>query len=129
MKEIDSPHAPKAVGHYSQAMKVGSWVYCSGQISLHPKSNELLRFDGDVGKQTQQILKNLAAVLKEAGGNLCNVVKTTVYLTNINDYADMNIAYAKAFGDHYPARACVQVSRLPKGVQIEIDATAYLEGE
>lgn len=127
MKEIDTPQAPKAVGHYSQAVKAGNWTYCSGQISINPKSNTILRFDGDVGKQTTLILKNLAAVLKAAGGKLSNVVKTTVYLTNINDYAPMNAAYAKMFGNHYPARACVQVARLPKNVQIEIDAVAYIE--
>lgn len=128
MKEIDTPHAPKAVGHYSQAVKAGNWMYCSGQISIHPKTNAVLRFDGDVNKQTTQILKNLAAVLKAAGGKLGNVVRTTVYLTNINDYAAANTAYAKVFGNHYPARACVQVARLPKNVQIEIDAVAYIEG-
>ncbi len=127
MKEIDTPRAPRAVGHYSQAVKAGSWIYCSGQISIHPKTNDILRFDGDVGKQTTQILKNLSAVLKAAGGKLGDVVKTTVYLTNINDYAATNTAYAKVFGSHYPARACVQVARLPKNVQIEIDAVAYTE--
>lgn len=128
MKEIDTPKAPKTVGHYSQAVRAGDWIYCSGQISIHPKTNEILRFDGDVGKQTAQILKNLSAVLKAAGGGLSGVVKTTVYLTNINDYAATNAAYAKAFGNHYPARACVQVARLPKNVQVEIDAVAYVEG-
>lgn len=127
MKEIDTSKAPKAVGHYSQAVRAGNIIYCSGQISINPKTNNILRFDGDVSKQTTQILKNLAAVIRAAGGKLGNVVKTTVYLTNINDYAPMNAAYTKVFGNHYPARACVQVARLPMNVQIEIDAIAYIE--
>jgi 2-iminobutanoate/2-iminopropanoate deaminase len=127
MKEIETTQAPKAVGHYSQAMRVDNWIYCSGQISIHPKTNEVLRFDGDASKQTMQILKNLATILRAAGGGLKHVVKTTVYLTNINDYAPTNSVYAKMFGNHYPARACVQVARLPKNVQIEIDAIAYIE--
>lgn len=127
MKEIDTPRAPKAVGHYSQATRVGNLIYCSGQISIHPRTNEVMRFDGDAGKQAVQVLKNLAIVLRAAGGKLGNVVKTTVYLTNINDYGLVNAAYAKTFGNHYPARACVQVARLPKNVQVEIDAVAYIE--
>lgn len=127
MTEIDTPQAPKAVGPYSQAVKAGHWTYCSGQISIDPKTNDVLHFDGDVSQQTTQLLKNLAAVLQAAGGNLSTVVKTTVYLTNIDDYAAMNAAYAKMFGNHHPARACVQVARLPKNVQIEIDAVAHIE--
>lgn len=120
MKEIDTPHAPKAVGHYSQAVTAGNWVYCSGQISQDPSH--------DVARQADQIFQNLAAVLAAAGSSLNQVVKTTVYLTNMDDYAAANAAYARAFGDHRPARACVQVARLPKDVQIEIDAVAYIEG-
>lgn len=127
MTEIDTPQAPKAVGPYSQAVKAGPWTYCSGQISIDPTTNDVLLFDGDVSQQTTQLLHNLAAVLQAAGGNLSNVVKTTVYLTNIDDYAAMNAAYAKMFGNHRPARACVQVARLPKNVQIEIDAVAHIE--
>ncbi len=127
MKKIISPNAPKAIGPYSQAMRAGNWVYCSGQIPIVPETNEVQLFDGDVGKQTEQILKNLSAVLEAAGCTLHHVVKTTVYLTNMNDFAAVNAAYGTAFGDHHPARACVQVARLPKEVQVEIDAVACIE--
>lgn len=117
MREIESDNAPKAVGHYSQAICAGNWVYCSGQISQ----------EGNVAQQTAQILKNLATVLAAAGGALNNIVKTTVYLTDMNDFATMNEAYAQGFGSHRPARACVQVARLPKDVQVEMDAIAYVK--
>lgn len=117
MKPIETTYAPKAVGPYSQAIRAGNWVYCSGQISQ----------DGDVAQQTTQVLKNLAAVLEAAGCTLSNVVKTTVYLADMNDFAAVNTIYANAFGDHRPARACVQVARLPKDVRVEMDAVAYLE--
>lgn len=129
MKEIDSPHAPKAIGPYSQAIHAGNWVYCSGQIPITPETNDVTLFSGDVGKQTELVLKNLTAVLNAAGCTLQHVVKTTLYLTNMADFAAVNAVYAQAFGDHHPARACVQVARLPKDVQIEIDAIAYLEGK
>lgn len=116
MKPITTPNAPQAVGPYSQAIQVDNWVYCSGQISQ----------EGNVAQQTTQILKNLAAVLAAAGASLNNVVKTTVYLTDMNDFAAMNEAYAQAFGTHRPARACIQAARLPKDVQVEIDAVAHL---
>lgn len=127
MKKIDTSNAPKAIGPYSQAIRAGNWIYCSGQISISPETNEVVLFNGDVGKQTEQVLKNLAAVLEAAGGTLHHVVKTTLFLTDMNDFAAVNAVYAKAFGDHHPARACVQVARLPKNVQIEIDAVAYVE--
>jgi 2-iminobutanoate/2-iminopropanoate deaminase len=117
MKTIETPNAPRAVGPYSQAIQVDNWVYCSGQISQ----------EGDVTHQTEQILKNLSAVLAAAGCTLNQVVKTTVYLADMNDFAAMNAAYAKVFGTHRPARACVQAARLPKEVQVEIDAVAYIE--
>lgn len=127
MQEIATPDAPKAVGHYSQAVRVDHWIYCSGQISISPKTNEVLLFDGDASKQAEQILQNLATVLQAAGGGLHHVVKTTLYLTNMNDFAAINMVYAKQFAAHRPARACVQVVQLPKNVQVEIDAIAYVE--
>lgn len=126
MKKIETSRAPKAVGHYVQAIHAGNWIYCSGQLSIHPETNQLLQFDGDVHKQTVQILKNLSAVLEAAGASLNHVVKVTVYLTNINDFISMNLAFDEVFGDHYPTRSCVQVAGLPKGMPVEIDAIAYL---
>lgn len=116
MKFIETTNAPKAVGPYSQAIHAGDWVFCSGQISQ----------EGNVAQQTTQILKNLAAVLAAAGATLNNVVKATVYLTDMNDFVAMNEVYAQAFGAHRPARACIQAARLPKDVQVEMDAIAYL---
>lgn len=116
LKEIVSPQAPQAVGPYAQAIRAGDWIYCSGQISL----------EGDVAQQTQTIIQNLTDVLKTAGAALNQVVKTTVYLANMDDFAAMNAAYSKGFGTHRPARACVQAARLPKNAAVEIDAVAYV---
>ncbi len=123
MKRISTDDAPAAIGPYSQAVVAGGLCFCSGQIALHP-TGELL--DGDVSAQTELALKNLAAVLAAAGSGLEHVVKTTVFLRSMDDFAAMNTVYAAAFGEARPARAAVEVSRLPKDVVVEIDAIAVV---
>jgi len=124
LKPVSTDGAPGAIGPYSQAMEVDGWVFCSGQIPLDPASGELV--EGDIGAQTDQVLKNLAAVLDAAGGSLDNVVKTTVFLADMNDFAGMNEVYARHFGNHRPARAAVAAKTLPKNVDVEIEAIARI---
>jgi 2-iminobutanoate/2-iminopropanoate deaminase len=122
MKAITTDAAPKAIGPYSQAIAAGELIFCAGQVALDPASGD--RVTGDVTVQTERVLDNLSAVLAAAGSDLRHVVKTTVYLTDFNDFAAMNEAYAKRFGDHRPARATVGVSALPKGLRVEIECVA-----
>ena len=122
MERIEAPGAPKAVGPYSHAVVAGELVYCSGQVPLDPATGELVA--GDVAAQTVRILDNLAAVLAAAGSGLDRVVKTTVFLTDIGDFAAMNEVYAKRFGDHRPARSTVGVAALPRGARLEIECIA-----
>jgi len=122
MNIIKTPHAPEAIGPYSQAVVVGNLVFCSGQIPLVPETMAITA--QTVADQTKQVLKNLAEVLKAAHSGLDKVVKTTVYLKDMNDFAPMNEVYAAAFGSHKPARATVEVARLPKDVKVEIDCIA-----
>jgi 2-iminobutanoate/2-iminopropanoate deaminase len=105
-------------------MSVDGWVFCSGQIPIDPATGELV--EGDIAAQTDQVLKNLAAVLKAAGASLARVVKTTVFLSDMGDFVSMNEVYAKHFGDHRPARAAVAVKTLPKNVDVEIEAVAKI---
>jgi 2-iminobutanoate/2-iminopropanoate deaminase len=119
---IHTGDAPKAIGPYSQAVKAGGLVYCSGQIPLDPSTMTIV--DGSVADQTRRVLSNLDAVLKAAGSSLEEVVKTTVFLRDMNDFVEMNAAYGDFFGDNPPARATVQVARLPKDVAVEIDCIA-----
>jgi 2-iminobutanoate/2-iminopropanoate deaminase len=119
---VKTEDAPGAIGPYSQAVAVDGWVYCSGQIPLDPATGDLI--EGDIGAQTDLVLKNLAAVLKAAGSSLSNVVKTTVFLADMGDFVGMNEVYARHFGDHKPARAAVAVRTLPKNVIVEIDCVA-----
>ena len=121
-KPVKTDRAPGAIGPYSQAMSVDGWVFCSGQIPIDPASGELV--GGDIGVQTDRVLKNLAAVLEAAGGSLSSVVKTTVFLADMEDFAGMNEVYSRHFGDHRPARAAVAVRTLPKNVDVEIEAVA-----
>jgi 2-iminobutanoate/2-iminopropanoate deaminase len=114
--------APKAIGPYSQAVIVEKIIYTAGQISLDPKSNDLV--GKTTAEQTDQVLKNLAAVLKAAGSGLSHVIKTTVYLVDMADFPAMNEVYARHFGGHKPARSTIQAAALPKGARIEIDAIA-----
>ena len=121
---ITTDAAPKAIGPYSQAVVVDGWVFCSGQIPLDPRSGQMV--DGDVASQTRQVFSNLERVLAAAGVTFDSVVKTTVYLADMNDFAAMNEVYARHFGDHKPARSTVQVARLPRDVAVEIEAVAVL---
>lgn len=122
-KIISSPDAPKAVGPYSQAVQMGHFLFCSGQISIDPKTNEV--FTGDIKTQTEMVLKNIEAVLKAADMNFGHIVKTTIFLTNMNDFATVNEIYAKAFTSEPPARSTVAVAGLPKGVNVEIEVLAH----
>lgn len=126
LKFINTRNAPAALGPYSQAVIAGEWVFASGQIPIDPATGDLI--DGGIGEQTDRVLNNLASVLREAGLSLSRVVKTTVYLADMETFGEMNEVYAKHFGDHRPARATVEVAALPKSVGIEIDAIARLEG-
>ncbi len=121
---VDSPLAPKAVGPYSQAIKVGNMIFCSGSIPLDPASGEVV--GTDVATQTEQVLKNLEAVLQVVDSGLFQVAKTTVYLKNMEDFPAMNEVYAKFFQVDPPARATVEVARLPKDVLVEIDCIAIV---
>ena len=119
---VSTPDAPAAIGPYSQAMTAGGMVFCSGQVALDPATGALV--PGGVEEQTTQVLKNLEAVLKAGGAGFETVVKTTIFLADMDDFAKVNAIYGEAFGDSRPARATVQVSRLPLDVRVEIDAIA-----
>lgn len=121
-QRIHSEDAPKAAGPYSQAIVAGDLVFCAGQIPLDPATGQLV--EGDIAAQTGRVLDNLAAVLAAAGSDLSHIVKTTVFLADINDFAAMNEAYALRFGDHRPARSTFQVAALPRGARLEIEAIA-----
>ncbi|MCL2723902.1 MAG: RidA family protein [Polyangiaceae bacterium] len=122
MKAISTPNAPAAIGPYSQAIKSGDLVFLSGQIPIDPKTGDVVK--GDIVTETDRVLDNLAAVLAASGCSFDDVVRTTIYLTDLNDFQVVNATYAKRFGTTPPARATVQVSGLPKGVHVEIDAIA-----
>ena len=119
---IHTDGAPGALGPYSQAIVTDGWIFASGQIAIDPATGSLV--DGDVSEQADQVLRNLAAVLDAAGGSLQTVVKTTVFLSDMGLFADMNEVYARHFGDHRPARATVAVGGLPQGVDVEIEMVA-----
>lgn len=123
MKEIISTDkAPGAIGPYSQAIKAGGLLYCSGQIPIDPSTGEFV--EGGVTEQTEQVFKNLIAVLEAGGTGLEGVVKTTVFLADMNDFAAMNEVYAKYFNSNKPARATVQAARLPRDAKVEIECIA-----
>jgi 2-iminobutanoate/2-iminopropanoate deaminase len=123
MKTVfSSPDAPPALGPYSQAIGAGPFLFCSGQVPLVAATGELV--SRDVAEQTKQALLNLGAVLKSAGLSYANIVKTTVFLTDLSRFADMNAVYATFFPDNPPARSTVEVSGLPKGAKVEIEAIA-----
>lgn len=119
---ISTPKAPAAIGPYSQAIAVGGMIYTSGMIPIIPETGELET--GDIKAQARQAIKNLITLLEEAGSNASSVVKTTVFIKDMNDFASINEVYAEFFTDNYPARSCVEVARLPKDVLIEIEAVA-----
>lgn len=125
MKQIISTeNAPGAIGPYSQAIKAGGMLFCSGQIPIDTATGEFV--DGGVVEQTEQVLRNLKAVLEAAGAGIANVVKTTVFLADMNDFGAMNEVYAKYFGEDKPARATVQAARLPRDARVEIECIAVL---
>ena len=115
--------APAPVGPYSQAVEFQNLLFCSGQVSIDPQSGEV--FKGDVAEQTQMVMKNIKAVLDEAGLNFNHVLKTTIFLTDMNDFSKVNEVYASYFPETPPARSCVEVSALPKGVNVEVEVLAY----
>ena len=119
---FSSPDAPKAIGPYSQAIRTGQLLFASGQIPTDPATGAIV--DGDVAAQTRRVFDNLGAVLKAASLSFADVVKTTVFLADMNDFAAMNEVYGKYFSEPYPARATVQVARLPKDARVEIDLIA-----
>lgn len=124
MDYVATNEAPKAIGPYSQAVKANGFVYTSGQIPLDPATGELLQ--GDFDAMVRRVFANLGAVLTEAGSSFSKVVKATVYLTDMSDFAAMNAVYASTFGDHKPSRTTVAVAALPKGARIEIDLIALV---
>ena len=122
MNKIATDGAPKAMGPYCQAIKHGGMVFCSGQIPLDPQTMQVV--PGDIEAQTERVLKNLAAVLQAAGSDLTKVLKTTVFLQDLEHFKKMNAVYERAFGSHTPARSTVQVARLPLDVLVEIECIA-----
>lgn len=123
-RAVHSPGAPEAIGPYSQAIIAGELVFCSGQIGLDPRTGVLV--EGGVEEETRRVLENLSAVLGAAGASLGGVVRTTIFLTDLGDFAKVNAIYGAAFPAPHPARATVGVSALPKGARVEIDAIARL---
>lgn len=124
-KQVQTDKAPKAIGPYSQGIIAGDLVFCSGQIPIDPATGDLI--NGTIEDQTRRVLRNLQAVLEAAGSSLDQVVKATVFLEDMNDFAKMNAVYAEFFKPPYPARAAVQVARLPRDVKVEIEAIALIK--
>lgn len=124
---VQTDRAPAAIGPYSQAVIAGDLVFCSGQIALDPSTGAMI--DGGVEAETRQVLENLGEVLRAAGARWDDVVKTTIYLTDLSDFQTVNAIYAERFPGVAPARATVQVSALPKGAKVEVDAIARLENK
>ena len=124
MKLIHTDKAPKAIGPYSQAVKAGNMLFVSGQVPFNPETMEIV--EGDVKAQTAQSLKNVQAILAEAGLDFSHVVKSTVFIKDMNEFAQINEVYAEFFGENKPARACVEVARLPKDVKVEIEVIAVI---
>jgi 2-iminobutanoate/2-iminopropanoate deaminase len=119
--------APKAIGPYSQGIRVNGFVFTAGQVALDPGTGELVA--ADIAEQTARALENLRAILIEAGTSMAQVVKTTVFLVDMADFAAMNEVYGRAFGTHRPARSTVAVAALPRGARVEIEAVAEVRGE
>lgn len=121
---VSTPGAPRAIGPYSQAIKANGFLFTAGQVGFDPESGELV--DGGIAEQTLRVLQNLRAILKAGGSDLTAVVKTTVFLVDMADFALMNEVYAEFFGDHRPARSTVAVAALPRGARVEMEAIAAL---
>jgi 2-iminobutanoate/2-iminopropanoate deaminase len=124
LKKINSNKAPKAIGAYSQAIVVNGFLYTSGQIPLVPKTGEIV--SGGIEEQTRQVMDNLKSILLEAGLDFKNIIKTTIYIKDMNEFSKINSIYSQYFYEPFPARSCVEVARLPKDVLIEIEAIAYV---
>ena len=124
IETVSTEKAPKALGPYSQALKAGGFVWCSGQSPINPATGAIEAIT--IEAQTRQVIENLSNVLAAAGSSLASVVKTTVFIKDMNDFAAINGVYAEMFGETKPARSCVEVARLPKDVKIEIEAVAAL---
>jgi len=123
-RTVNTTLAPKAIGPYSQAIEVEGMLYCSGQIPINPETGEMV--PGGIAEQTKQVLKNLSQLLIVGGSNLNYVIKTTVFMTDLSQFDEVNKIYAQTFGAHKPARSTVQVAALPKGALIEIEAIAAI---
>lgn len=119
---VATPSAPRAIGPYSQATRAGGLLFTAGQVGFDPATGELV--DGGISEQTERVLQNIRAILQAGGLDMANVVKTTVFLVDMADFAAMNAVYARAFGDHRPARSTVAVAALPRGARVEIEAIA-----
>jgi 2-iminobutanoate/2-iminopropanoate deaminase len=119
---VSTPNAPRAIGPYSQATRANGLLFTAGQVGFDPSTGELV--DGGISEQTERVLQNIRAILQAAGLDMGQVVKTTVFLVDMADFAAMNTVYAQAFGDHRPARSTVAVAALPRGARVEIEAIA-----
>jgi 2-iminobutanoate/2-iminopropanoate deaminase len=124
IESVPTPNAPAAAGPYSPAVRAGDWLVLAGQVGLDPAGGGIV--SGGVEAQARQVLANVEAVLRDCGAQLSDVAKTTVFVTDIGQFATVNAVYAEAFGDHRPARSTVQVAALPGGAEVEIEAWAYL---
>ncbi len=124
MEFIETPHAPLPAGHYSQAVIAGEFIFISGQLPIKPATNE--KITGPIEDQTKQVLKNIMAIIEETGGNLKDIIKTTVYISDISLWDSVNSVYAAFFGDHKPARAVVPTRNLHFGFKIEIEAVGQI---
>jgi 2-iminobutanoate/2-iminopropanoate deaminase len=124
-KVVQTDQAPRAIGPYSQAIAANGFLFVSGQIPVNPASGEIV--SSDVKRQTEQSLKNLQAILASEGRTIADVVKTTVFIKNMNDFSQVNEVYAGVFAENPPARSCVEVARLPKDVLVEIEAIAVIK--
>lgn len=124
MQIVHTDNAPAAIGPYSQAVVANGFVFTAGQVPFDPQTTQLV--EGGIGVQTDQVMRNITAILRQSGADLSTVVKTTVFLRDMNDFAAMNEVYARHFGEHKPARSTVQVARLPRDVAVEIEAVAVL---
>lgn len=123
VEPLPTPSAPPAAGPYSPAVRAGDWIVLAGQVSLDPATGQLV--EGDAAAQCRQVLTNVRAVLADCGVSLADVAKTTVFVSDLADFAAMNAVYAEFFGDHKPARSTVQVSALPLGARVEVEAWAF----
>jgi 2-iminobutanoate/2-iminopropanoate deaminase len=125
LQRVLTTEAPAPIGPYNQAIRAGGFLFCSGQIPLDPATGEMVK--GDIAAETRQVMKNVAAVLRAAGASFAEVVKTTIYLTDMNDFAAVNAVYGESFTEVAPARSTVAVAALPRGCRIEIEVMAILD--